>query len=121
MRMRSLWGLLALALVAAASATTSTSADVAPPTLILVQRAPLVVRGTHFKGHEAVSLRASSGAAGAVARLTATARGRFVASFAHFAVPSCVRVVVHAAGSRGDRATLVIDPKPGPTGIPCGV
>jgi len=49
MRTQIAWGLLALALVAAASATASTTKQTARPTLTLVQRMPLVVRGAHFR------------------------------------------------------------------------
>lgn len=119
--MRNLWGLLALAAAAAVSATTSSSAQVARPTLVLVQRAPLVVQGAHYRPRELVRLSATDSAVGAVTVVTTTRKGRLVARFAHFAVPACLRVVVRASGRRGDRATLVIDPKPGATGIPCGL
>ena len=121
MRRRNLWGLLAIATVAAASTTASSSAETARPSLSLVQRAPLVVAGAHFGTREVVRLTASSNTATAVARTTTTRRGQLVVHFTHFAVPDCVRVVVRAVGRRGDRAALVIDPRPGLAGIPCRV
>ena len=120
MRTQIAWGLLALALVAAASATASTTTQTARPTLTLVQRIPLLVRGTHFRPGERVRLTATAGTTHAAAATTATRTGRIVARF-DYAPPICTRIVVHAAGQRGDRATLVVKPSTGSTGVPCGL
>jgi hypothetical protein len=44
-----------------------------------------------------------------------------IARFPRFAAPNCLRTVVRAAGRDGDRAALVIQPKSGSTGLPCGL
>jgi hypothetical protein len=120
MQKRTLAALL-LATLAAVAATTSSSAQVAAgPTLTLVQRAPLVVRGAHFRPGESVRLTAAYSARAATASVTTSRRGLLVARFARFAAPNCLRTVVHAAGRAGDRAALVIQPKSGSTGLPCG-
>ena len=120
MQKRNLAGLL-LATLAAVAATTSSSAQVGKPALTLVQRAPLVVRGTHFRPGEAVRLTAAYSGHHASASVTTTRRGVLVARFARFTAAECLRTVVRAAGRTGDRATLVIQPKSGSTGRPCGL
>lgn len=120
MQKRNLAGLL-LATLAAVAATTSSSAQVARPTLTLVQRAPLVVRGAHFRPRQPVRLTAVYSGHEAAALVTTTRRGLLVARFAHFAAADCVRTTVRAAGRGGDRAALVVDPKNGSTGLPCGL
>ena len=122
MQKRNLAGLLPIAAMAATAATTSSSAQVvARPALTLVQRAPLVVRGAHFRPGEPVRLTAAYTGHDAALSVTTTRRGLLVARFQRFAAVDCVRTVVHATGRGGDRATLVIRPKSGPTGLPCGV
>ena len=106
MRTQILGGLLALALVAAASATATSTAR---PTLTLVHRMPLTVRGAHFHAAERVRLTATAGTTSAVATTTTTRAGRIVVRF-DYAAPICTRVVVRAAGRSGDRATLVVRP-----------
>jgi hypothetical protein len=120
MRTRTVWALLALALAAAASATASTKTTTAAPKLALLHRAPLVVRGTHFRGGERVRLTAAAGTTHAVAIATATRRGGLVARF-HYVPPVCVKLLVLAKGARGDHAKLVVKPPGGSTGIPCGL
>jgi hypothetical protein len=120
MQKRNLAALL-LATLAAVAATTSSSAQVARPALTLVQRAPLVVRGAHFRPGESVRLTAAYGARSATASVTTTRRGVLIARFPRFAAPNCLRTVVRAAGRDGDRAALVIQPKSGSTGLPCGL
>jgi hypothetical protein len=121
MQKRNLAVLLPLAAMAAAAATTSSSAQVARPALTLVERAPLVVRGAHFRPGEPVRLTAAYTGHDAALSVTTTRRGLLVARFPRFAAADCVRTVVHATGRGGDRATLVIRPKSGSTGLPCGV
>ena len=120
MRTQILWGLLALALMAAASATASTTAQTARPTLTLVHRMPLTVRGAHFRSGERVRLTATAGTTSAAATTTTTRAGRIVARF-DYVPPICTRIVVRAAGQRGDRATLVVRPSTGSSGVPCGL
>ena len=121
MQKRNLAGLLPLAAMAAAAATTSSSAQVARPSLTLVQRAPLVVRGTHFRPHEPIRLTAAYSGHDAAASVVTTRRGVLVARFPRFAAADCLRTVVHAAGRAGDEAALVIQPTSGSTGLPCGL
>lgn len=120
MRTRIAWALLALALAAATSASASTTTQTTRPTLALVDRFPLVVRGAHFHPGELVRLTATAGRTSGAARTTATRTGRIVARF-HYTPPICTRIVVSATGRRGDHATLVIEPKPGASGVPCGL
>jgi len=120
MRTQIAWGLLALALVAAASATASTTKQTARPTLTLVQRMPLVVRGAHFRPGERVRLTVTAGTTHAAALATTARTGRLVARF-DYAPPIFTRSVVQATGRRGDHATLVVKPSPGSTGVPCGL
>jgi hypothetical protein len=113
-------GLLGVALVAAASAAASSSTQTARPALALVHRAPLVVRGAHFRSGELVRLTATAGTTHAAATATTTRAGRLVARF-RYTPPICLRLVVLATGRSGDHAKLVVKPQPGPTDIPCGV
>jgi hypothetical protein len=119
MQKRNLAGLL-LASVAAVAATTSSSAQVARPGLTLIQRAPLVVRGAHFRPGEPVRLTAAYTGHDAALSVTTTRRGILVARFPHFAAADCLRTVVRATGRAGDRASLLIEPRGGSTGLPCG-
>lgn len=121
MQKRNLAALLPLAAMAAVSATTSSSAQVARPALTLVQRAPLVVRGAHFRPREPVRLTAAYAGHEAATSVTTSRRGLLVARFPRFAAADCLRTVVHATGRAGDRAALVVEPKGGSTGLPCGV
>jgi hypothetical protein len=110
--------LLPIALVAAPAAT---SAGGAAPVLALVQRTPLKIRGLHFKPRESVRVTATT-AAGRASVVVRTSRGgRLRAAFGDFSPTPCLRLVVKAVGARGDRARLIVDPKPGSMGIPCGV
>jgi hypothetical protein len=120
MRTQIAWGLLALTLVAATSATASSATQTARPTLTFVHRAPLVVRGTHFRARELVRLTATSGTTSAATTARATRAGRIVARFDYTAL-LCVRLVVQATGRSGDHAKLVVKPQPGSTGVPCGL
>lgn len=119
MRIRILWWPLALALVAVASATASTTSQTTLPALTLAGRMPLVVRGTHFRAGERVRLTAAAGTSHAIAAATTTRRGVFVARF-HYTPPLCMKLVVQATGQRGDHARLVVKPLGGPSGVPCG-
>ena len=108
MRKHTVGGLLALALLAATSATASSTTQ------------PLVVRGAHFYRHELVRLSAVSGTTFAAAMVTSSRTGRIVARF-DYTPPMCLRLVVQATGRRGDHAKLVVKPQTGSTGVPCGL
>ena len=119
MRVRILLGLAALALAAATSAVARSSSQSAQPTLSLVRRAPLAIRGAHFRSGERVRVTAAAGTTSATATATTTPAGRLLVRF-HYTAPPCLKLVVQATGSRGDRARLVLRPPGGPAGAPCG-
>jgi hypothetical protein len=73
-----------------------------PPTLSIVDRAPLVVRGRGFRPHELV--RVSGPTAPRAIRVRTTASGGFVVTFA--GADRCTAIVLAAVGARGDRAVL---------------
>src|SRR3954468_1648625 len=89
-------GSLAAALVATAPAAT--------PTLALVHRQPLVVRGTHFKAHERVAVRVN--AVRVVVRTSAL--GRFLITLG--VVDRCTGGRVVATGAAGEHAVLRLPP-----------
>jgi hypothetical protein len=67
-----------------------------------------------------VHLRAVAPTGDAAAAVRSTRRGRFLARFPTFAPAGCLRLVITAVGTSGDRATLVVPPSPGPAeDIPC--
>lgn len=76
------------------------------PTLNLVKRAPLTVRGTNFKARERVRVTAVR----RQWRARATLRGAFVLTLSGVDRCSWVRVV--AVGDEGSRATLKALPAP---------
>ena len=110
--------LLAAVMVAAALATAGAHSSAATkPVLQLVQRAPLKIRGLHFKARERVRVTASTTSGHAIVITRSTRLGRFVAFFSHFSAAACLRLVVTAVGAKGDRAKLVVNPPP--MTIPC--
>jgi hypothetical protein len=96
-------GLAALALVFVGAGFAASL----PPSLRLVSRQPLVVRGAHFAALERVTLTASSVPA-RVARTHATRAGTFRVAFARTVVRACGPFVVRAVGSRGSVAAIRI-------------
>jgi hypothetical protein len=114
---RTLTTLLAIAAIAfpaATSASTSTA-----PTLSLVQRAPVQVRGLHFKARERVVLTATSGERSATVSARSNRRGRFLADFGSFTPNWCLPLAIKAVGAKGDRAKLVVQPPP--LELPCRI
>jgi hypothetical protein len=89
------------------------------PVLQVVQRAPLKIRGLHFKARERVRVTATTTSDHAIVTTRSTRLGRFVALFSKFSPSSCLRLVVTAVGARGDRAKLVVNPPP--MVLPCPV
>jgi hypothetical protein len=108
---------LVLVLVAAALtsgfAAAATGRSTSKPVLKLVQRSPFQVQGLRFKARERVRLTASTDTERVTRTARTTRRGKFTADFG--AVDVCKRVTVKAVGTRGDRATLVVEP-PTPPG-----
>ena len=78
------------------------------PTLRLLDRSPLVVRGTGFERHEAVRVvyRAQSTI---TRRVVANGWGRFTVTFP-VAVQPCVTYLLYAKGVVGSRAFLKLPP-----------
>jgi hypothetical protein len=100
---------------AAAAAPAQTSSTAA---LQLLQRAPLRVQGRHFKARELVRVRAYAGQETRLRLTRSTRQGTFRVDFGTFPENPCLVVTVRARGTRGDRATLVIEPPPS-TEVPC--
>jgi hypothetical protein len=73
--------------------------------LRLVDRSPVVVRGTGFEAAEQVSISLSAGTR-SVRRAQATETGTFVVRFS-VSLGRCARYSVQAFGSGGSRARLV--------------
>jgi hypothetical protein len=72
-------------------------------TLRVMDKQPLVVRGTGFRPGERVLVIAAARRNGDE-RVVATAAGSFVARF-DFAVPRCARLWIRAIGTRGTHAS----------------
>ena len=86
--------------VAAASATSATR-----PTVRLVDRTPIVVRGSGFEAHERVTVVVAAGTRW-TRRVTATAGGTLVARFT-VSIGRCARYSIQAFGSAGSRARVL--------------
>ena len=98
---------LAIALGLAAILGTSAAAAAGTPSLTLVHKAPLVVRGSGFRPHMTVRVIETA----PVARTTAvrtSAAGTFIVDLV--AGDPCSNVVVHAVGHLGGQASLRIPP-----------
>ena len=97
---------LGIALLAALTASTSAGAEAtARASLKLTDRAPLTVRGAHFRRYERVTVTARVGVVRRVV-VRASATGAFVARFQGVRLDRCDTVVVSAVGATGSRATL---------------
>jgi hypothetical protein len=105
--------------LAAVIAPTAIAAESTAPSLTLVRRAPVTVSGAHFKRFERVRLTASTAQNSAVTKVRTTGRGRLLATFTGYNPNPCLRLVIKAVGSKGDRAKLIIEPQP--IEIPCGI
>jgi hypothetical protein len=100
-----------LAVVAAAGAGAGMTADQRSPALRVVDRQPLVLRGTGFRPSEQVRLTVSAGEDSATRRLRAGARGAFSTSFARMALHRCDDLFASAVGESGSRAKLKAQPQ----------
>ncbi len=115
---RALVLLLAAAALTAGAAASPATRSAAKPALQLVQRSPLQVRGVHFKIRERVRVTASNGEDTLVRFARTTRRGTFLVDFGAFASDGCSPISFKAVGTRGDRATLVLQSGP-PVDAPC--
>jgi hypothetical protein len=100
-----------LAVAAAAFAGVGMTAEQGSPALRLVDRQPLVLRGTGFKPRERVRVTVSADGDGATRRLRAGARGVFSASFAPMALHRCDALFASAVGASGSSAKLKAQPQ----------
>jgi hypothetical protein len=90
------------------SSTQLVAAPTAPkPTLRVVTREPLVVRGTGFRPAEKVRVFALGSLKRLVRQTTTDARGTFKASF-RLGADRTSHLVVAAVGSQGSRATVAV-------------
>jgi len=100
---------LVAAVAALALAGAAKPASTPAPALLLADRAPLVVRGVHFRSSERVRL---SVAGVRRAAITATAAGTFVARLGQVRDDACTNpLLVVAVGSAGSHAVLKL-PQP---------
>jgi hypothetical protein len=91
-----------LALVASGAAGTHVAAArEANPSLALVDRAPVTVRGTGFAPRQRVVLRASTGGETARQALRTGARGGFVLRLQALRFDPCTGLTLHAFGAAG--------------------
>ena len=102
--MRALAIACGLAALLGASAASASQA----PSLVLVTKAPLVVRGSGFRPDMAVRVIESAPAPLTV-KVRTSAAGTFVADL--LAGDPCSSVVVHAVGHLGGRAFLRVPPR----------
>ena len=89
------------------------------PVLVLRDRAPLTVSGVYFKARERVRVTAATQKHTVVRLTRTTRRGSFVVRLGAPGADSCGRITITAVGARGDRARLVIQPRPPIEGGPC--
>src|SRR4051812_9503933 len=102
---------IATALVLLAAATQGAQAAVAP-TLRVVTFSPLVVRGTHFRATERVTVHAAN----ATRVVRTNANGAFSVSFAA-SIDRC-SARIFAVGAAGERAVLPLRPMCAPASTP---
>jgi len=100
-----------LAVVAAAFAGVAMTAEQRSPALRLVDRQPLVVRGTGFRPSERVRVTVAADGDGATRRLRAGARGGFSANFTPMTLHRCDALFASAVGDSGSRAKLKAQPQ----------
>jgi hypothetical protein len=81
------------------------------PQLKLVDRSPLVVRGTGFKPRERVRVELSV-VASELRRVRTTRAGTFTVAFARVTVHRCDSVRIVAVGTGGSHAALKLLPAP---------
>jgi hypothetical protein len=100
--------------VAASPATRSA----AKPALKLIKNSPLQVQGVRFKIRQRVRVTASNGKDTLVRFARTTRRGTFLVDFGAFPTDGCSPISFKAVGTRGDRATIVLQSGP-PVEAPC--
>jgi hypothetical protein len=77
------------------------------PHLRLLERAPLTVNGTHFRGRERVRIKIVTSEL--QTRSVRTARdGSFTTRFDTTSIGRCGGLAIQATGARGDQATLKV-------------
>jgi hypothetical protein len=96
-----------IALGLAAILGTSVAVAAGTPSLTLVHKSPLVVRGSGFRPHMTVRV-VETAPVGRTVSVRTSAAGTFVADLV--AGDPCSNVVVHAVGRLGGRASLRIPP-----------
>jgi hypothetical protein len=106
MKQATSFALAILALGCTTSIAAGAPDSTARPTLKLIKRDPLTVRGTHFQARERVRVSA----AGRQWRPRATVRGGFVLILG--GIDRCDTVRVVAVGDEGSRTILKILPSP---------
>jgi hypothetical protein len=103
--MRQVGVILALVIGVGFASAAASEAAATRPTLRLVDRAPVVIRGAAFAPRERVTVVLAAGSRSS-SRVLANANGAFVARF-RLALGRCTRYSVQAFGSRGSRARLM--------------
>ena len=104
------------ALLAAALMLSAGAQPALKPTIAVVDRTPVVVRGTGFGSRERVVVTVRSGIVRAMQRTTATYRGAFVVRFDGVRLTACTGATLVATGARGHAAQLKLELRecPGP-------
>jgi hypothetical protein len=98
------------ALLVALASSGVAGAQVAP-TLRVLDTSPVTVRGSGFHPREHVTVILVVNRSTRSRSATASAAGRFVASFADAAIGDCRGYVVRATGDGGSRATFKFIPE----------
>jgi hypothetical protein len=110
--------LLATAALTTGAAASPATRSAAKPALKLIRNSPLQVQGVRFKIRQRVRVTASNGNDTLVRFARTTRRGTFLVDFGAFATDGCSPISLKAVGTRGDRATLVLQSGP-PVDAPC--
>jgi hypothetical protein len=106
------------ALTTGAAAASPATRSAAKPALKLAKSSPLQVQGVRFKIRERVRVTASNGKDTLVRFARTNRRGTFLVNFGEFVSDGCSAISIKAVGTRGDRATLVLQSGP-PVEAPC--
>jgi hypothetical protein len=94
-----------MAVLGASVVTFASARTTIRPTLRLMDASPVAFRGVGFKAHERVRVSVYAGER-ATKRLTAGARGGFVARFAGLDPNACAGFSAVAVGNEGSRASF---------------
>ena len=94
---------VAAALVAPAALATT-------PRLIVADKTPFTVRGTHFKPHERVRVTVITSAGVGAHTVTAGEAGSFLTRYTQISLGACPAYTVRATGNLGSRATVRVMP-----------